>query len=297
MKKKIRILVTGSNGQLGKSFQSLKNFPEYFDIKYTNRDDLDITNMHSLQGFFSDVSYDFILNFAAFTDVEKAESEYDQANRVNSSGLENLAKIGNLFNIFIIHISTDYVFDGYIDRLYTEKDIENPLNRYGKSKLDGEKKLKLLSSRFIIIRVSWLYSEFNKNFFNTMIHLAKTKKSLSVVSDQISSPTYAVDFSRNLIEIIKKIYLEHKEKPFQEIFHYSNTGTTSWHNFAKEIFNLMNFSIDIKKIDTKNLELNANRPCNSSLNSKKITDFFDIKIETWKDSLLNCVNNYQKANL
>ncbi len=297
MKKKIRILVTGSNGQLGKSFQSLKNFPEYFDIKYTNRDDLDITNMHSLQGFFSDVSYDFILNFAAFTDVEKAESEYDQANRVNSSGLENLAKIGNLLNIFIIHISTDYVFDGYIDRLYTEKDIENPLNRYGKSKLDGEKKLKLLSSRFIIIRVSWLYSEFNKNFFNTMIHLAKTKKSLSVVSDQISSPTYAVDFSRNLIEIIKKIYLEHKEKPFQEIFHYSNTGTTSWHNFAKEIFNLMNFSIDIKKIDTKNLELKANRPCNSSLNSKKITDFFDIKIETWKDSLLNCVNNYQKANL
>ncbi len=297
MKKKIRILVTGSNGQLGKSFQSLKNFPEYFDIKYTNRDDLDITNMQSLLGFFSDVSYDFILNFAAFTDVEKAESEYDQANKVNSSGLENLAKIGNLFNIFIIHISTDYVFDGYIDGLYTEKDIENPLNKYGKSKLDGEKKLKLLSSRFIIIRVSWLYSEFNKNFFNTMIHLAKTKKSLSVVSDQISSPTYAVDFSRNLIEIIKKIYLEHKEKPFQEIFHYSNTGTTSWHNFAKEIFNLMNINIDIKKIDTKNLELNANRPCNSSLNSKKITDFFDIKIETWKDSLINCVNNYQKANL
>ena len=190
MKKKIRILVTGSNGQLGKSFQSLKNFPEYFDIKYTNRDDLDITNMHSLQGFFSDVSYDFILNFAAFTDVEKAESEYDQANRVNSSGLENLAKIGNLFNIFIIHISTDYVFDGYIDRLYTEKDIENPLNRYGKSKLDGEKKLKLLSSRFIIIRVSWLYSEFNKNFFNTMIHLAKTKKSVIFLSLSSSYMVY-----------------------------------------------------------------------------------------------------------
>lgn len=296
MKNKIRILVTGSDGQLGKSFQSLKNFPDYFDIKYTNRDDFDITNMDALHSFFSNSNYDFILNFAAFTDVERAESDYDQANIVNSFGLENLAQIGNLFNIFIIHISTDYVFNGRLARLYTEKDIANPLNKYGKSKLNGEKKLKLLSSRFIIIRVSWLYSEFNKNFFNTMIQLSKTKKSLSVVIDQTSSPTYAVDFSRNLIEIIKKIHSEHKERIFKETFHYSNTGTTSWHNFAKEIFNLMNIHIDIKKIETKDLVLQANRPHNSSLNSKKIIDFFDIKIETWKDSLINCVNNYQKAN-
>lgn len=289
----IKILVIGSDGQLGQSFKSLKDIPNNFKITFSNRSSLDITNKNLLEEFIANNHFDFILNFSAYTDVDNAESSSDVAYNINSLGVENLASVCTRHNIFVIHISTDYVFDGKFNELYNERNTPNPLNIYGRSKLEGENKLQLISSRYMIIRVSWLYSEFKKNFFKTIVRLSEEKNSLDIVNDQIGSPTYAVDFSRDLAKIIQKTHKDFFNKDFEEIFHYANTGSTSWHGFASEILILLGSDIKPNKIFTKSLNLKASRPTNSSLDSTKIQTFFNIKIESWRTSLLNCVINYK----
>lgn len=293
MTKSLKVLVTGSEGQLGNSLKSVINESNNnINFDFLNKKNLDITNYNFLKSFFKNNNFDIILNFAAYTAVDKAETDSLNAHKVNTLGVENLARIGNEFNIFIIHISTDYVFDGKNKDLYTEKDKTFPLNEYGKSKLEGENKLNQFSTRYLIIRVSWLYSEFNKNFFKSIVEKSKKENFLNIVNDQIGSPTYAVDFSIDLIKIIEKIYQDffhHKE--YKEVFHYCNLGTTSWHGFASEIVKNTDSNIQINKIKTDFLQLAATRPSNSSLNPKKIQDAFGIKINTWQESLLNCINN------
>ena len=292
MTKSLKVLVTGSEGQLGNSLKSAINKSnKNINFYFRNKKNLDITNYNFLENFFKNNNFDIILNCAAYTAVDKAETDSLNAHKVNGLGVENLARIGSKFNIFIIHISTDYVFDGENKNLYKEKDKTFPLNEYGKSKLEGENKLNKFSNRFLIIRVSWLYSEFNKNFFKSIVEKSKNENFLNIVNDQIGSPTYAVDFSIDLIEIIEKIYQDFFHKEYKELFHYCNLGTTSWHGFASEIVKNINSNIQINKIKTDSLQLAATRPSNSSLNPKKIQDAFGIKINSWQKSLLNCIGN------
>jgi dTDP-4-dehydrorhamnose reductase len=291
--KPIKVIVTGADGQLGRSINSVKNLSDDIVFKFKNKTNLDITNFFTLDDFFLKNEFDVIINCAAYTAVDMAEKDHEKAFEINKSGVENLAKIGKKHNIFIIHVSTDYVFEGTKEDLYVEEDETYPLNIYGISKLEGEKMLKKFSSRYMIIRVSWLYSEFGQNFFKTIIKKIDHSDELSIVFDQIGSPTYAVELSTNIVLILKKMRKYLLKKEFKEIFHYANTGTTSWHGFASEISRNINSSVNLKKINTSSLNLPAARPKNSGLDSFKIQKFFGIKIKTWQDSLLTCLSNYK----
>ena len=272
------ILITGSNGQLGKS---LKDISSDFDYKFyfESRDKLDITNFLTVKNFLIKFKIDIIINCAAFTNVDKAESESKKANTVNNKALDNLAKLCNLFSVQLIHISTDYVFDGYRNSPYKETDKVNPISKYGKTKLEGEKTiLKYRLKNSIIIRTSWLYSEFGNNFVNKILGLAADSKCIEVVNDEVGSPTYAVDLARVILEIIPKI-----SGSKTEIYHFSNTGFCSRFEFAEEIIKYIPNNLKIIPISSKkNKQI---RPKYSVLDTSKISNKFKLKINDWSSGL------------
>ena len=272
------ILITGSNGQLGKS---LKDISSDFDYKFyfESRDKLDITDFLAVKNFLIKFKIDIIINCAAFTNVDKAESESKKANTVNNKALDNLAKLCNLFSVQLIHISTDYVFDGYRNSPYKETDKVNPISKYGKTKLEGEKTiLKYRLKNSIIIRTSWLYSEFGNNFVNKILGLAADSKCIEVVNDEVGSPTYAVDLARVILEIIPKI-----SGSKTEIYHYSNTGFCSRFEFAEEIIKYIPNNLKIIPVSSKkNKQI---RPKYSVLDTSKISNKFKLKINDWSSGL------------
>ena len=275
------ILVTGSDGQLGSELRAIGYRFAQYNLFFTNRLTLDITNYNAVKAFSETNNINAIINCAAYTSVDSAESQSKLADAVNHLAVANLAKIAKQNNIKFIHISTDYVFDGNSQRPYNENDTPNPQSVYGQTKLDGELAMqKINPANSIIIRTSWLYSKLGNNFAKKIIALAKTKDSLNVVSDQIGSPTSAVDLAAAIFTILPKI-----KNNSVEIFHYSNAGLCSWYVFALEIFRIKNIKTLVNAVKTSELPMLVKRPTYSVLDKSKIKTRFDLEITSWKDSL------------
>jgi len=282
----MNILVTGSNGQLGSEIKSLsKNYS--YKFFFTDKNELDIAKNEDVSKFVEENNIDLIINCAAYTAVDKAEEEQELADLINHKAIKYLAKIAKDNNIVLIHISTDYVFDGKNYRPYKEDDKTNPQGVYGLTKLKGEKAFIEEGANGVIIRTSWVYSSFGHNFVKTMLRL-KDKKELSVVFDQVGTPTYAKDLARAILEIIKNNLNKLNEKK-AEIYHFSNEGVCSWYDFAKAIFEIKNIKINVNPIETKNYPTPAKRPHYSVLDKSKIKNEFNIKIPYWRDSLKECL--------
>ncbi|MDH0673465.1 dTDP-4-dehydrorhamnose reductase [Empedobacter sp. GD03861] len=274
-----RILVTGANGQLGQSIlEQSKNYKE-IECFFVTRNELDITNEELINHYFEDKSFDFVVNCAAYTAVDKAEDDQENAYLVNAKATEFLAKITNQKGIPFIHVSTDYVFDGTEAQPRLETDQTNPIGVYGQTKLDGENLALENNSKTIILRTAWVYSRFGNNFVKTMLRLFNDKDSISVVADQIGSPTNAIDLADVILTIILKDDLTYG------IFNYSNEGKCSWFEFAQKIKELSNSTIEINPVPTSAYPTKAKRPAYSLLDKSKIKEVYQLDIPTWEDSL------------
>lgn len=276
------ILITGADGQLGQSFVEIsKNYRAHLTFTFMTKDDLDITDKAALEEFFLDKSFDAVVNCAAYTAVDKAESDVDNARLVNAYATKLLAEITKSKEIPFIHISTDYVFDGTVSSPRLETDAVNPIGVYGETKLEGEQFALEINPKTIIIRTAWVYSRFGNNFVKTMLRLFKEKEQIGVINDQIGSPTNAVNLADTIAQIISKDNLEFG------IFNYSNEGQCSWFEFASKIKELTNSAIKINPISTSEYPTPARRPAYSLLDKTKIKDTYQIKITSWEDSLAN----------
>jgi len=278
------ILVTGSNGQLGSEIKELSsNYT--FNFFFTARDDLDITNKEDVRDFCKTNNINAIINCAAYTAVDKAQSDEQNADLINRKAVKKLALVSKELNIKLIHVSTDYVFDGRNFKPYCEQFQTSPQSIYGKTKLDGENEMININPlNSIIIRTSWVYSYYGANFVKTILRLGKDKEEIDVIFDQIGTPTYAKDLAYTLLEILPKI-----ENPKVEIYNYSNEGVLSWYDFAKEIMKMAKLNCKINPIETYQYPTPAKRPHYSLLNKSKIKNEFDIEIPYWKDGLDDCL--------
>ncbi len=281
----MNILVTGSNGQLGSEFRALEDYNSSYNYTFTDVEELNITNKKDVQEFISSKDFDVVINCAAYTNVDKCESDIHGAKMLNTDGPRILAQACNKQEIPLVHISTDYVYDGRNHSPYKETDFTIPLSAYGKTKLEGEIMIEEYAGTAIIIRTSWLYSSFGHNFIKTIMKYGKEREELKIVYDQIGTPTYARDLAKTIIDGLENI-------DFMEgvhTFHYSNEGVCSWYDFAKEIVNFKNIDCKITPIETKDYPLPAPRPCYSVLNKAKIKEELNIEIPHWKDSLMECL--------
>jgi len=277
------ILVTGGKGQLGSELRDLApNHPNY-NFFFTDRSQLDITDHAAVDAFITKNEIDTLINCAAYTAVDKAESEPDLANAINHLAVANLAQIAKDKKLKLVHISTDYVFDGTNHKPYLETDTPNPQSVYGQTKFDGELALQRINpTNAIIIRTSWVYSKYGKNFVKTMLRLAQNRDEINVVSDQIGSPTNAADLAEIILNILPKI-----ENDNVEIFHYSNEGICSWYDFAKAIFGIKKESIKVNPIEGAQYSTPAKRPFYSVMNKSKIQEVYHSELLYWKSSLKN----------
>lgn len=288
------VLVTGANGQLGQSLQFIAG--KYPDIQFVFCDSatLDITNPNTIGQVFKQYQPNYCINAAAYTAVDKAESEPQKAQLINVSGAQNIAKACKENNCVLLHVSTDFVFDGNkknatqsaIENPYTEEDMPNPTGIYGQTKLDGEKAIQSVFDNYYIIRTSWVYSQFGNNFMKTMLRLASERDSISVVNDQIGTPTNAVDLAEALLHIIDA-NSQNPTKNLYGIYNFSNEGQCSWYDFAKKIFEVNNININLQPIPTTSYPTPAKRPGYSVLDKTKIKKTFGLEINNWEESLKN----------
>jgi dTDP-4-dehydrorhamnose reductase len=296
------VLVTGANGQLGQSLQFIA--PNYPDIHFVfcSSTDLDISNVENCQAVFSKIKPNYCINAAAYTAVDKAESEAEKAHLINVIGAKNLAAVCKEYSTVLLHVSTDFVFDGDFSKLlpraqsrgYSESDITNPTGVYGQTKLEGEKVIQATFDNYYIIRTSWVYSQFGNNFMKTMLRLASERDSISVVNDQIGTPTNAVDLAECLVKIICHTELVEVQQPTTDnfgIYNFSNEGQCSWYDFAKEIFKFNNIEIDLEPIPTLSFPTPAKRPNFSVLDKSKIKQVFGIEIKSWEERLKEMQTN------
>ena len=280
----LKILVTGGNGQLGSEFKILST-SDLYEFLFVDIDNFDMGKPQAVQDFFKDKIFAAIINCAAYTAVDKAETESTLAEAINHHAVATLAQIAKDKNISFIHVSTDYVFDGKNCCPYTEVDFSNPVNVYGKTKLAGEKAILNIAPRnTMIIRTSWLYSSFGNNFVKTMLTRGLERDSLNVISDQIGTPTYARDLAQVIIDILPNL-----KNNTPQIYHYSNEGVASWYDFAKAIFELSKINCTVMPITTSQYPTPAKRPHCSLLNKVKIKSEFKISIPHWRDSLAECL--------
>lgn len=285
----IKVLVTGSNGQLGCELQLLARVHPEILFSFSDIDTLDLTNQQAVKDFFSGNEFDFCVNCAAYTAVDKAETEKGNAFKINAEAAGYLAEACRANKTILIHISTDFVFDGNSSKPYKEDDHVNPLSVYGASKLLGEKNVLSKYSHVVLIRTSWLYSSFGNNFMKTMTRLGKEREEISVVYDQVGTPTFAGDLAQVILKIV---LIEKKNIPFG-IYHYSNEGVCSWFDFASEIMKISGLDCKVKAIETKDYPTPAKRPAYSVLNKRKIKETFELEIPHWKDSLKKCIELLQ----
>jgi dTDP-4-dehydrorhamnose reductase len=290
----MRILVTGKNGQLGKSIHKIVNTKidnnqSSDEFIFAGKEELDLSSGSNISHYFdNNDKLDIIINCAAYTAVDKAEEEVELANQINHLAVRQLAEIAKAQKAKLIQISTDYVFDGKKHGPYKETDATNPINVYGKTKLAGEWALKeVMPTNAMIIRTSWLYSEYGNNFVSTMLRLGKDRDELSVVSDQIGSPTYATDLAGAILEIIKNEEFKEVSQATQ-IYHYSSKGEISWYDFAKEIFKIAKIDCKVNPITTQQYPTPAKRPKNTTMDKAKIFNKYLINTPSWNQSIKFC---------
>ena len=283
------ILVTGSNGQLGNELQQLaRGFTDY-DFLFATKDELNIADEGAIENYFSEHQINYCINCAAYTAVDNAECEPEQAFLMNVTAVAMLAKVCEKNNTQLIHISTDYVFDGTANQPYKETDQTNPVSIYGKSKLQGEELAIQNCPSTIIIRTAWLYSSFKNNFVKTMLRLMKEKDSINVVDDQFGCPTYAADLGAAIMQII----ISNQSNKNPGIYHYSNAGITKWYQFAVAIQEFSNSNCVVNPIPTSQYPTAAKRPAYSVLDTTKIKETFGVAIPEWEESLGKCLEKFK----
>jgi dTDP-4-dehydrorhamnose reductase len=285
-----KILIIGGNGQLGNCFRKLA--PEYedrFEFDFTDSQTLNIIDRDQVSDYFYDFKPDYCINASAYTAVDLAETESEKAFAVNAEGVGNLAEACAENKTIFIHISTDYVFDGETNISYSEDDFTNPQGVYGASKEKGEDLAMELQPKTIILRTSWLYSEFNKNFVKTMLHLFEVKEELGIVNDQFGQPTNANDLAQAVMNIVEK------ETKTYGIFHFSNYPETTWFNFAQKIADFSGSKIKLNPIKTSEFPTAAKRPKRSTMSLDKIEEVYKIEPKYWQNSLEECIQILQKS--
>ncbi|NPA36098.1 MAG: dTDP-4-dehydrorhamnose reductase [Chlorobi bacterium] len=285
----IKILVTGAKGQLGNEIRVLA--AKYYDFNFTfiDVDELDLTDRDSVSAYFKKNSFNYVINCAAYTAVDKAESDKETAFKVNAGVPELLGELTAKSGARVIHISTDYVFDGSANTPYDESRKVNPVSVYGASKLEGEQRLLSKNPESVIIRTAWLYSAFGNNFVKTMIKLGSERNLLKVVYDQVGTPTYAVDLASVILQIIEKVEKKHV-KFIPGIYHYSNEGVTSWYDFAFHILKLQGIDCKIIPVTSDEFPAPAHRPSYSVLSKQKIRETFDVEVPYWYDGLVRMLS-------
>ena len=285
-----KILVTGSNGQLGQCLkQQLQNTGDV-SCYFATREDLDITNNDVVHQFFGEHNFDYCINTAAYTNVEKAESEQKEAFLINAEGAYNLVKACKKYNVVLLHISTDYVFDGMAKTPYQEQDPTNPLNVYGASKLKGEQHIGDTWNKHFIIRTSWLYSQYGHNFLNSMLEFAKQKKALTITTQQTGTPTNANELAQVLVTIIKTRNARYG------VYHFSNQGEATWYDFAEAIFKATGEIDTVNLAKTEHYATFAKRPVYSVLNCNKLKVTLGTQYKNWEDSLIHLIQKTRNAN-
>ena len=283
----MKVIVTGKGGQLASEFEALKGFDP--DWTFLSEQDLDITNLELVLSFFNSNSFDLVINCAAYTAVDKAEDNFELAYAVNEKGVGNLADACNKYGSRLIHYSTDYVFNGESSIPYSENEFTEPRSVYGKSKLAGEKLLEENEAvESIILRTSWVYSNFGQNFVKTMLRIGKEKSELGIVSDQIGSPTFARDLAEDTLKILEDSNYLWKNG---DIFHYSNEGSCSWYDFAKQIFDFADIKVKLNALSSEEFPTRAVRPKFSLLDKSKFKKTFKVEINHWKGSLENMLKS------
>jgi dTDP-4-dehydrorhamnose reductase len=290
----MKIIITGSKGQLGQCIQELAANQTNHTFIFTDIEELDICDSQMVDALFTKELPDLAINCAAYTAVDKAEKEEALAEKINHLAVANLAKSCKKVGSKLIHISTDYLFDGSKSTPYHEKDIVKPASVYGITKLEGETAILRAEIKSIIIRTSWLYSAYGNNFVKTMLRLGKEKEQLGIVADQIGTPTYAGDLARLLMDIVQ-LTADDSKKFVTGIYHYSNEGVASWFDFTKAIFEYEpTINCKVNPIDTSAYPTPAKRPAYSVLNKSKIKATFGIEIPYWRDSLKICLNKLRE---
>ncbi len=284
----MRVLITGSNGQLGSEIEEIYSKYENLECIFKDLPELDISDADLVKSFVIDKNINAVINCAAYTDVDNAEENIEIAKRVNITGVYNLVEALDKVNGKLIHISTDYVFDGNNSHPYKESDSVCPIGIYGETKRAGE--LAVIDSKIdaLVIRTSWLYSSYGNNFLKTILCLAKDKELLNVISDQIGTPTYANNLAKICLDILSNSDSERISKK-GKIYHYSNKGIASWYDFAVMIMEIAELKCKVNPILTKDYKTLAKRPHYSVLNKKKIKKDFKIDIPNWEDSLKECI--------
>ncbi|WP_299531903.1 dTDP-4-dehydrorhamnose reductase [Ulvibacterium sp.] len=280
------IWITGANGQLGSEIRELSTSQTAHNFIFTDVNELDITDYNAVASFVIKREIDALINCAAHTAVDSAETETEKADAVNHLAVGHLARIVKENDLAFIHISTDYVFDGRASEPYKETDAPNPKSVYGRTKLDGENAiLKLNPARTLIIRTSWMYSSYGSNFVKTMLRLGSEMEEIMVVDDQVGSPTYARDLAKAVLAMLPNL-----NAPNTEIYHYANTGKCTWCEFAEAIFDIAKIKVRTNPIPTTEYPTPARRPTYSVLSTEKIIRDFGIEIPEWKEALKKCLN-------
>jgi len=278
------ILVTGAESQLGKTLRMFPDSKDRFNFIFKNKYTLDIKDKSEVKKFFKEHKIDYCFNFAAYTNVTQAETDKKKCFEVNVKGVANLAKAAKKHDFTLVHISTDYVFDGQKQEPYIETDKENPLNIYGKTKFLGELTIEQHLKKYVIVRTSWLYSKFNKNFVKTVLELSKLNRKLKLINDQTGTPTYANDLVQFLLLLTETIENNPKKNYFGT-YHFSNQGEATWYDFGKKILEYAGINKKIKPIDTSRFDNSVKRPAYSVLSKNKIKDIFDYKPQKWETAL------------
>jgi dTDP-4-dehydrorhamnose reductase len=289
----MRVLITGSNGQLGSEIKELAANYKKLDFVFKDLPELDICNFEALQAFIIDYNINIVINCAAYTAVDKAEEDAEIAEKVNSKGVLNLVNALQTVNGKLIHISTDYVFDGDHFLPYIESDSVSPIGVYGETKREGELVVINSDIEAIVIRTSWLYSVYGNNFVKTMLRLGNEKEKLNVIFDQVGTPTYAADLAEACLEILSKN--DSKINSKGNVYHFSNEGVASWYDFAIAIMKMGTIECVVSPIETKEYPTLAKRPHYSILNKAKIKKAFGLEIPYWRDSLEKCIEKLSKS--
>jgi dTDP-4-dehydrorhamnose reductase len=281
----MKLLVTGCNGQLGSEIQELAGSFSDYSFVFTDVHNLDLTDHETVKEFIQQGNFDVMINCAAYTAVDKAETDEALCDAINHKAVKTLAEAARANKIKLVHISTDYVFDGTKTTPYTEEDLPNPQSVYGLTKLQGEQAMqKINPANSIIIRTSWVYSSYGNNFVKTMLRLGAEREELNVVSDQIGSPTYARDLAKAILEILPKIKNDNVE-----LYHYANAGTCSWYDFAKAIFKIKGMKVKVNPIPTSQYPTPAKRPMYSVMDSSKFRKQYRENMPQWERSLKDCL--------
>ena len=284
------ILITGANGQLGNCLRDLvAAYQDKYRFFYTDVEELDITDAAAIDRYVADNQIHVIINAAAYTAVDKAEDDMDMAYKLNRDAVRNLAEVAKTHNCLLVHISTDYVFSGEACHPYKEDDTPAPKSVYGASKLAGEQAIEESDCRAIIIRTSWLYSEYGHNFVKTMLKLGSERSEVSVVCDQIGGPTYAGDLAKVIMALVTK----DDQQNGVQFYHFANEGTISWYDFAKAIMEIAGNGCQVKSIFTGEYPAKAARPAYSVFNLRKVKEKIGISIPYWRDSLILIINKLQ----